>query len=34
MNKCQTCIFAIWSHDEIIGCEKDDCVNGVVQYDD
>ena len=34
MNKCQTCIFAIWDKDIIIGCERDDCNGGVVLYDD
>jgi len=34
MSKCQTCIFAIWECDEIVGCERDDCAQGVVPYDD
>lgn len=34
MNKCEQCIYAIWENDQVIGCNKDDCVGGVVQYDD
>ena len=34
MIECQTCIFAKWEGDFIIGCRREDCDKGVVQYDD
>lgn len=32
--KCLTCPYAIWRDGVLIACQRDDCVNGVVQYDD
>lgn len=31
--KCLTCAFAKWEDGEIVGCGRDDCENGVVNYD-
>jgi len=33
-NKCQTCYFALWNGDMIIGCARVDCELGIVLYDD
>ena len=34
MIECQTCIFANCDCDFIVGCRREDCVGGSVQYDD
>ena len=34
MRESRTCNFGNWEGDFIGGCRREDCVGGIVQYDD